>query len=277
MKERKYNPADYVGQTIGSLAIERAELEPLKNRNEFRAIVFGHCTNCGAPVRRTLLSVLRDPPKYCRNCPRPLMESLKSYAYKRDAIAAEFSGKTFGCIHVERVANERDKNGRAINIAHGHCINCGTEMAYPVTVLRHNPPMHCRNCLESAGYPAMNRPADPKNYIGKTFGAMFVDDVRMELNKRGKRLSVAYGHCTCCGAPMRRGISALKRAPKTCCHQNKPAPHGAGICLFRMVGAETVDLFKPCVHVSVPAVGLVVLKHFIQYVPLLGSGEALCK
>ena len=227
MKRQKYNLADYVGRTIGSLQIERAEREPLKSitraRNEFRVIVYGHCTNCGAPVRRTLESIMRDPPKYCRNCPRPLKESLKSYAYKRDAIAAEFVGKTFGCIYVERVENERNKSGRAINIAHGHCINCGAETAHTVPLLRLNPPQHCRNCRESGG-PGLNQPADPQNYIGKTFGSMFVDDVRTEVGKRGRSVSMAYGHCTFCGAPMQRTVSLLKRTPKTCRHNPTPAP-----------------------------------------------------
>lgn len=228
MPARKYNPADYVGQTLGTFAVERIELEPRKNQYGTRAIAIGHCTNCGAPVRRPLTSVILNPPKYCRNCPRPLIESLKSYDYKRSAIAAEFVGKTFGCFHVESVTNERDRHNQARNIAHGHCINCGAEMSRVVTALRLSSPKYCRNCpaeFRPKRLPGWNRPADPEDYVGKTFGVMLVDYVQLERNKRGQSVSVAHGHCTKCGAKMSRGVSSLRSLPpRSCRHKVKPAP-----------------------------------------------------
>ena len=89
----------------------------------------------------------------------------------------------------------------------------------------------------------MNRRANPADFVGRVFGTFRVERVELESTgyKKPATFSYAYGHCTICGAPMRRSCASLRTRTPHCvngCVTAYPAPpETEAFDVIRPVGA----------------------------------------
>lgn len=84
---------ELVGTDCGCMHIESAELIRIYGRR--RTILYGHCINCGSPMRKSIGEINSHPPKYCIHCPKTFKLSHR-----------DLSGQDYPAFHVIRRVGE---------------------------------------------------------------------------------------------------------------------------------------------------------------------------